>query len=199
MLLHDNGIYGLTKNQASPTTRVGTRTNTTPQGAYLAPLDPLSVALGATNASFVAQTVDWLPEVLGQLLELAFHHRGMAFIRVLQRCPEYLPGLFDPWINDPSRVRLLTHDDGVQPSPGLARSFPNREVHDPSDLGRARRIAADGDLLPVGLLYRNEAIPTYEDLRPVVRLTPERMQERVEAELDRFTIWPEGGDAEGGA
>ena len=33
----------------------------------------------------------------------------------------------------------------------------------------------------------------------MVRLTPERMQERVEAELDRFTIWPEGGDAEGGA
>ncbi len=198
VIMHDNGIYGLTKSQASPTSRIGIRTNTTPRGAYLEPLDPLSVALGATNASFVAQVVDWLPQVLSQVLTAAFHHRGLAFIRVLQRCPEYLDGLFDPWINDPSRIRLLTHADAVDPDPALARAFPNREAHDPSDLGRARRIAADHDLLPVGVLYRNPAIPTYEDLRPVVHLSPDEMEQRIEAELDRFTIWPDDGGVEGG-
>jgi 2-oxoglutarate/2-oxoacid ferredoxin oxidoreductase subunit beta len=198
VLVHDNGTYGLTKHQTSPTTPLGVRTNTAPAGAALEPLDPLSVAVGATNASFVAQAVDWLPEVLSQLLSLAFHHRGLAFVRILQRCPEYLPGLWDPWISDPARIRLLTHDDALTPSAGLARSFPNREIHDPTDLDRARRVAADRELLPVGLLYRNAAIPTYEDLHPVVRLSSDRLQERMEDELDRFTIWPEGQGLEQG-
>jgi 2-oxoglutarate/2-oxoacid ferredoxin oxidoreductase subunit beta len=199
VLVHDNATYGLTKHQTSPTTPVGVRTNTAPGGAVLEPLDPLGVAIGATNASFVAQAVDWLPEVLTQILSLAFHHRGLAFVRILQRCPEYLPGLLDPWIDDPGRIRLLRHDDALTPSPGLARSFPNQEVHDPSDLDRARQIAADRDLLPVGLLYRDASVPTYEDLNPVVRLSSERLQERIEDELDRFTIWPEGqGLGQGG-
>jgi 2-oxoglutarate ferredoxin oxidoreductase subunit beta len=59
ILLLDNNVYGLTKNQTSPTTRTGERTNTHPGGSFLAPLNPISVTLGIANASFVAQTVDW--------------------------------------------------------------------------------------------------------------------------------------------
>jgi 2-oxoglutarate ferredoxin oxidoreductase subunit beta len=55
-LLLDNNIYGLTKNQTSPTTPQGHTSNTQPYGSYLPPLDPISVTLGVTNASFVAQT-----------------------------------------------------------------------------------------------------------------------------------------------
>ena len=32
VLLHDNHIYGLTKKQASPTSPLGTKSNTTPRG-----------------------------------------------------------------------------------------------------------------------------------------------------------------------
>ncbi len=199
VVMHDNQTYGLTKHQASPTTPVGVATNTTPRGAVLAPLDPLSIALSATNASFVAQVVDWLPDVFAQVLSLAFHHRGFSFIRVMQRCPEYLPGLFDPWIQDPERVLLLTHDDGVTPDPGLARAFPNQDTHDPSDLDRARRIASDSDVIPVGVLHRNPAIPTYEDLRPLPPHDRSTAQARIEAEFDRFTVWPRGGGPGGGA
>jgi 2-oxoglutarate ferredoxin oxidoreductase subunit beta len=54
VMMLDNGIYGLTKNQTSPTTPQGLASNTQPRGTVLPPLNPISVALGVTNASFVA-------------------------------------------------------------------------------------------------------------------------------------------------
>ena len=68
VLLHDNQVYGLTKNQASPTSPRGLQTNTTPRGAYLDPLNPLSVTLGVANVSFVAQAVDWIPGLLYDII-----------------------------------------------------------------------------------------------------------------------------------
>jgi 2-oxoglutarate ferredoxin oxidoreductase subunit beta len=61
VILHDNQVYGLTKKQASPTSPLGLKSNTTPRGTVLGALNPLTVTLGVTNASFVAQGVDWIP------------------------------------------------------------------------------------------------------------------------------------------
>ncbi|MFZ1429336.1 MAG: thiamine pyrophosphate-dependent enzyme, partial [Geminicoccaceae bacterium] len=47
ILLFNNEIYGLTKGQASPTSRRGTRSPSTPQGSLDAPLSALKLALGA--------------------------------------------------------------------------------------------------------------------------------------------------------
>lgn len=191
VVMHDNHTYGLTKHQVSPTSPTGLMTNTTPYGAPLTPLDPLSVTLAATNVSFVAQVVDWIPEILYQTVSLAFHHRGFSYIQVLQRCPEYLPDFFDPWMQHPERIVLLTHPDGIQPTASLSRTYPNRQEHDPRDLLRAREIAAGNDNIPVGIFYRNSEVPRYEDLRKADRLyTPDEIKKSFEEELDRFTIWP---------
>jgi 2-oxoglutarate/2-oxoacid ferredoxin oxidoreductase subunit beta len=191
VMLHDNHIYGLTKKQASPTSPRGLRTNTTPRGAYLEALNPLTVTLGVSNVSFVAQAVDWIPELLYEVVKAGFRHEGLGFIRIIQRCPEYLPNLLDPWVQDPKRVLLLTHEDGIEASPALARIYTNQRRHDPSDLDQARAIASTEDPIPVGLLYRNPEVPCYEAIRrsPEPR-TPERIRASLEAELDKFTIWP---------
>ena len=89
VLLHDNHIYGLTKKQASPTSPLGTKSNTTPRGSYLDAMSPLTVTLGVQNVSFVAQAVDWIPEMLFQIVTAAFHHRGLSFVRD----PAALPGV----------------------------------------------------------------------------------------------------------
>src|SRR5689334_14824883 len=47
IILFNNQIYGLTKGQYSPTSRVGTRSKSTPQGSLESPLRPLSVAIAA--------------------------------------------------------------------------------------------------------------------------------------------------------
>ena len=51
VLMHDNQVYGLTKNQTSPTSPQGLTSNTAPYGSYLEALDPLSVdAIGTPGA-----------------------------------------------------------------------------------------------------------------------------------------------------
>jgi len=176
VFLHDNQIYGLTKMQASPTSPRGTKSNTTPRGSYLEALQPLSVTLGVQNVSFVAQAVDWIPEMLFDIVKAAYHHKGFSFIRIVQRCPEWLPKVWDPWLHDPSRILLLTHEDGVAVSESLAKVYRNRREHDPADLNRAREIAADSDNIPVGVLYRNPEVPCYEEHR---RVREDRARSRV--------------------
>ena len=64
------------------------------------------------NVSFVAQAVDWIPEVLYDIIRAAYHHKGLSFVRILQRCPEWLPKMLDPWVHDPLKVNLLTTRTG---------------------------------------------------------------------------------------
>jgi 2-oxoglutarate ferredoxin oxidoreductase subunit beta len=192
VVVHDNHIYGLTKMQASPTTPRGLKSKTTPRGAYLEALNPLSVTLGIQNVSFVAQAVDWIPELVYDIISRAFHHKGCSFVRIIQRCPEFLPEFLDPWLNDPNRNLLLTHKKGMHVSAALGKVYQNQQEHDPSDLNRAREIASAEDPIPVGILYHNPDVPCYEDTRAITQLrTPELVQRGLNAELDKFTIWPQ--------
>jgi len=197
VLLHDNQIYGLTKMQASPTSPRGLRSNTTPRGSYLEALNPLTVTLGVQNVSFVAQAVDWIPEVLSDIISAAFHHKGLSFVRILQRCPEWLPNHFEWWLNDPQRILLLDHERGIRVSPSLGKVYRNQQPHDPADIDRAREIASVNDPIPVGILYRNPDVPRYEELRHAGQLrTTEFIKAGLEAELDRFTVWPQEKEEE---
>jgi 2-oxoglutarate ferredoxin oxidoreductase subunit beta len=192
LFLHDNQIYGLTKKQASPTSPIGTKSNTTPRGSYLEALNPLAVTLGVQNVSFVAQAADWIPEVLYDIVSAAFHHKGFSFVRIIQRCPEFLPNHLDPWLHDPNRTLLLRHENGLRPSASLSRVYRNIRDHDPSDIERAREVASCVDPIPIGILYRNENVPCYEDLRRSTQMrTAAYLKAGLEAEFDKFTIWPE--------
>ena len=192
VMLHDNHVYGLTKKQASPTSPLGLKSNTTPRGSQLEALNPLSVTLGVQNVSFVAQAVDWVPEVMYDIISAAFRHRGFSFVRIIQRCPEFLPKMFEPWLHDPQKTLLLSHKDGLQISSALSKTYRNQQEHDPSNIDRAREIASLEDPLPVGILYRNPQVPCYEDLRhPAQMRTPEFIRAGFEAELDKVTVWPD--------
>lgn len=189
VLLLDNNIYGLTKNQTSPTTRTGEKSNTHPRGSVLPHLNPLSVTLGISNASFVAQTIDWNPPHLYSTIKTAYQHKGLSFVRVLQRCPHFTSHVFSGPQHDMSQVLLMNHDDGIPLEPNIARLFPNRMVHDPHNLEEARAIAAREDVYPAGLLYRNENAARY-DLATQQGLgkTQEEKLAAVEKALARFAV-----------
>jgi 2-oxoglutarate ferredoxin oxidoreductase subunit beta len=192
----DNGIYGLTKNQASPTSPIGMVSNTTPTGSHLEPLNPISVTLGIRNASFVAQAADWIPDLTHDIIQQAFRHKGFSFVRVLQRCPEFLAHRYDDWVQDPERMLLLKHENGLEISPELGRIYRNQEVHDPADRNRAREMASVNDPIPVGILYRNPDMNCYEDDQvPEQMNTSEAVMSYLEKEFDKYTIEPTGADA----
>ncbi len=191
VMVHDNEVYGLTKKQVSPTSPRGLRTNTTPYGAPLEGLNPLTVTLGITNVSFVANAVEWMPDVLYQIIRQGFHHKGLAFIRILQRCPTYLPHLFDPIIHDPNKLLILTHENGIQLDPELAKIYKNQMEHDPADIHKARELASSLDPVPIGILYRNENVPTYDELRrPKRQVTLEMRKAALEKQFDKFGVNP---------
>jgi len=193
VLMHDNHIYGLTKMQASPTSPKGLKSNTSPRGAYLDPLNPLSATLGISNVSFVAQAVDWIPDLFYDIVKQAFHHRGFSFVCVLQRCPNYLPKLFDPFLQDPERTLLLSHKNGLQIPSSLGRVYPNQQLYDPSDLNAAREMVEREDVVPVGIIYRNDNVPCYEDVRaPKQIATPDMIESVLNREFDKVTVEPVG-------
>ena len=94
ILLFNNRVYGLTKGQYSPTSRVGMKTKSSPDGAIDHPVDPIAFALGS-GATFVARSVDVDAAHLQAVLRRAYEHRGTAFVEILQNCPVYND---DEWI-----------------------------------------------------------------------------------------------------
>ncbi len=189
VLLLDNNIYGLTKMQSSPTTPLAVRTNTHPRGTPTEPLNPLSVVLGVNNASFVAQTVDWNPAHVHATLLAAHRHAGLSFVRILQRCPHYLPHLHDEVQADRGRILLLEHEDGIPLEPAVAAMYPERRAHDPRDLSAARDVAGHVERIPIGLLYRRDDAPRY-DLHTAdgVGMPAEAKVAGAQAAIDRFLI-----------
>ena len=189
VMLFDNNIYGLTKMQSSPTTRLGQNSNTHPGGSPISPINPLSVTLGITNASFVAQTVDWNPAHVSATLSQAYKHEGLSFVRILQRCPHYMDHVWDDVRKNPEKLMLLKHPDGVPVDSSLNRVFPNQVEHDPSDLTAAREVAGRDDVMPVGLLYRNENLERYDLIAAQgLGTTREQRMAAVQAAVDRFLV-----------
>ena len=81
----DNGIYGLTKGQASPTSPLGLKGKSTPAGSIDPPLEPLKMAL-ALGASWVGQGFSGEPRLLADLMVRAIKHRGFALLNVFSPC-----------------------------------------------------------------------------------------------------------------
>lgn len=94
LLLFNNRIYGLTKGQYSPTSLVGRRTPSTPQGSVDMPINPAVFALGA-NARFVSRGVDTMLKPLAELFGRAHAHKGTSFVEILQNCPVFNDGEWD--------------------------------------------------------------------------------------------------------
>ena len=112
IILFNNQIYGLTKGQYSPTSSQGTKAPSTPMGSLDYPVNPISVALGA-NASFIARVIDVDAASLVPLLKRAEAHKGTSFIEVLQNCPVFNDGVWEPVAAKPVRgQRLLQLKDG---------------------------------------------------------------------------------------
>jgi len=129
----DNATYGLTKGQASPTSRAGYVTKTTPGGSAEQPVNPLALAL-VCGATYVAQGFSARPKELTELIVKGIEHKGFAFIEAFSPCPTF------------NKVDTFTYyKDVIGDVPA---------DHDPSDLGAALRLATSPEVVPTGLIYQ---------------------------------------------
>jgi len=111
ILLFNNRIYGLTKGQYSPTSEIGKRTKSSPQGSIDNPVNPIGIAIGA-EASFIARTVDVFQQHMSAMLKRAAAHRGSTLLEIAQNCVIFNNGAWSH-LTDPDQradhVLFLEH------------------------------------------------------------------------------------------
>ena len=98
ILLFNNEIYGLTKGQYSPTSKMGTVTKSTPYGSIDRAFLPNKLALGA-GATFVARTMDTDPKHMQEIFLAAENHNGTSFVEILQNCVIFNDKIHDNYTN----------------------------------------------------------------------------------------------------
>lgn len=85
VIVHDNGVYGLTTGQVAPTAQKGFKSKSTPSGIIEVPLNPLALVLTA-GATFVAQTFAGDTFHMIEIIKQAITHKGFSLVNILQPC-----------------------------------------------------------------------------------------------------------------
>ncbi|MGI8602655.1 MAG: thiamine pyrophosphate-dependent enzyme [Verrucomicrobiales bacterium] len=93
-VIMDNFVYGLTKNQTSPTTPLGRKSKTDPTGAIDRPINPMKQLI-ASGATFIARTHAAQVAHMMQIFERAIRHDGFSVIECLSECIMFYPAAFD--------------------------------------------------------------------------------------------------------
>jgi len=166
-IIHDNGVYGLTKGQASPTLRRGLRPKSLPKPNINDAINPLALAIVA-GYTFVARGYSYDTKHLREIIRRAVSHKGAAFIDVLQPCPTYNDINTKEWY---AGEDLL--DETKKPTPRVYKLEDfgyNGEVSGPDpDEAHTKMTEAIvrsfewGDRIPIGIFYQNTYVPSYED------------------------------------
>ena len=156
-LVHDNMIYGLTKGQASPTSREGFITPLQIHGVILKPFNPLSVAI-ALNASFVARASIHDLEGTKKIIKEAISHKGYALVDIFQPCVSFNHLNTRQWFQK--------------------NTYYLEEGYDPTDRNAAFARATEEDRYPLGVFYLREGEKTYRDRCPAYQNNSEPLYRR---------------------
>ncbi|RMF13574.1 MAG: 2-oxoacid:ferredoxin oxidoreductase subunit beta [Candidatus Dadabacteria bacterium] len=112
IILFNNEIYGLTKGQYSPTSKVGTVTKSSPFGSQDYPVNPLAFALGA-GATWYGRTIDRDIKHMTGMVQKAPQHHGTSLLEVLQNCIVFNDGVYgDLYDAKTKKDHILYLEDG---------------------------------------------------------------------------------------
>jgi 2-oxoglutarate ferredoxin oxidoreductase subunit beta len=189
-IIEDNGCYGLTKGQFSPTADLGSRLKT---GVVndLPPIDTCALAI-ELGASFVARSFSGDKKQLLAILKAALSHRGTAMIDVLSPCVTFNDHegstrsysyvkdheeplgevSFVPFFDDitvdyeaGTTTAVTMHDGSKLYLKKVAESY------DPTHKAQALRVlrdTADRGVFATGILYVDRHRPSFVDLLNLV-------------------------------
>jgi len=151
VIVHDNGVYGLTTGQVSPRANKGDKSKSTPSGTLDMPLSPLALAL-TQGATFVAQAYAMDPNAY-EIIQKGMEHKGFSLINMLQAC--------------------ATFNKMHTPAYYKEHTYPLQEEYNPTDFNQAIQKAMEPvveEKFPLGILYDIQK-PTYHEQLPQLHHT----------------------------
>lgn len=169
-IVMDNGVYGLTKGQSSPTTDLGAVTSSTPYGKAEDKIHPFKMYL-SMGVSFVSSTMSSQVRQMSAMMSEAMDHPGFAIVHIQSPCTEY-NNTYDMLKGNPRK--------GI---PGLAYDIP--DDHDDGDIDAAYSLAAS-DGIPLGVLYRDDSRPTLD--QRIGEVSEKVKVKTAQSLLDTYTI-----------
>lgn len=173
-LVFNNGVYGLTKGQASPTLKLGLKTKSLPEPNINQSVNPIALAI-ASGFTFVARGYAYDVRQLKDLIIAGVKHKGLSFIDVLQPCPTYNDINTRDWFSGMDNIDEITNrprprvykleDEGYDPIVHI-----DSPVEENEKLTQALIKSNEWDSkIPTGIFYKNDIIASYD----------QRMSERV--------------------
>src|SRR5690606_11456196 len=151
-IVMDNQIYGLTKGQTEPTSKLGFMNTSSPEGNIERPIRPLQAAIAA-GATFVAAGFSSDVKQLSPLIAPAVQHQRFARVDAYAAVVTFNKVNTYDWYKE---VLINLDED---PS------------YDPSNRGAAIQKLIETDELVRGLVYKADQ-PSFEELYPGYRDEP---------------------------
>ncbi len=152
-LVMNNQIYGLTTGQVSPASETGMKTKSTPFGNLERPVNAVTTAI-MNGATFVARGFSGHGKHLASTIKQAIEHNGFSLVDVFSPCVTFNhDNTYDFF-----RQRIKKLEEGG---------------HDPSDWKSAcEKAMAWDDEIFTGVYYQDKAVPSLNDLEPVLEAGP---------------------------
>ena len=164
-IIFDNGVYGLTKGQASPTLKLGEKTKSLPTPNTNSNVNPIGLAV-ASGFTFVARGYSYDIKHLKNLIMQAVNHKGLSFLDVLQPCPTYNDlntrdwyagtDLVDEAQKRHSRIYKL-EEQGFEP---VVHYDSEVEVNEKLSQALIKSLEW-GNKIPIGVFYKNPLVSPY--------------------------------------
>lgn len=148
-VIMDNYVYGLTKKQTSPTSKLGYKSKTDPTGAVDRPVNPMK-KLVASGASFVARSHASQVKHMMAMYERAILHPGFSVVQTLSECVIFNPGSFDDSIPRKGGVFETIEEKKWDDTP------EDKERHDVSDEVAAFSLAEEQYPGKFGVYYESD-------------------------------------------
>lgn len=146
VIVHDNGVYGLTTGQVAPTASKGFKSKSTPSGIIETPINPISLAL-TSGATFIAQSFAGDANHSISMIKAAIEHKGFSLVNILQPCVTF--------------NKVNTYQYYLQRVYKLGDDYKKEEYK----VALEKSIEINEEKFPLGIIYQTQK-PVFTDQLP---------------------------------
>ena len=152
VIVHDNGVYGLTTGQVAPTAQKGFKSKSTPNGILETPINPLALTL-TSGATFVAQSFAGDVAHVVSMIKAGIEHKGFSIVNILQPCVTF--------------NKINTYQYYLQKTYKLDANYKK----DNFQIAVQKSLEMNEENFPLGIIYQVDK-PSFTDQLPQLKEQP---------------------------